>query len=187
MLGINTYVIVIVVNALTEKKPTNYFDTFPNIRTAAMNSIQASMGNQHSKTNIQKQAYPPEQVKSIRAAFGITGTNFGTHSPYINGKRMSLDSVLVNKTEVVLVKNGLDVAEALVIAGKHRILPERTNSSLPRKLGEVQEPIPRERKIVYEILGTGEEPGPIFGAGNAGQPGAYGDFGGINIHEEYDQ
>jgi hypothetical protein len=182
MASINSYVIVTVVNAIgADKKPTNFFDKASNIMTAALNSIQASMGNQHAKTNIQKQAYPPDFVKTIRSAYGITGTNFGTHSPYINGKRMSLDGVLMNGTEIVLIKNGLNVREALVAASQHQVLPTRTNSIIPSRLGQIQPPLERDVEINYEILGTGEEPGPIFGPGGAGQAGAFGDFGGLGI------
>lgn len=179
MLGLNNYVIVIVINALsTNKKPTNYFTTTKNTVVAALNSISDSMGNQHARTNIQKQAFTPSQVSSVRAAFGITGTNFGTHSAYINGKKMNLNSTVVNKTEIVLIKNGLNVKEALKIANKHRIIPERTNPIIPSNLGEVLDPDEVNIEIKYEVLGTDEDPGPTFGPGNAGQPGGYGDFGG---------
>ena len=90
MVSINDCVTVIVVNALSaNKKPTNCFDNSTTIMNAALNSIQASMGNQHARTNIQKQAYPLASVGTIRAAFGITGTSFSTHTPYINGQRIS--------------------------------------------------------------------------------------------------
>lgn len=179
MLGLNNYVIVVVINALSEnKKPTNYFDTSPNVMVAAQNSIYASMGNQHAKTDIQKQAYTPDQVQSIRQAYGITSTKFETHSPFINGQRMSLDGKVVNGTEVVLIKNGLNVKEALKLVNKHRIMPERTSSSRPKDLGEVLLPEERTVEIRYEVLDPGESRGPLFGAGNAGQPGGYGDFGG---------
>lgn len=178
MLGLNDYIIVIVVNAIgPNKKPTNYFDTTSNIMTAALNSIQDSMGNQHARTNIQKQAFPSDLVTSIRGAFGITGTNFNTHSPYVNGQRMSLDANLINKTEVVLIKNDLNVREALLAASRHQILPSRKNPNIPSKLGEVLPPLEQSSQI--NIESTDKDPGPdgAFGAGNAGNPGGYADFG----------
>lgn len=185
-LGINDYVVVIVINAIsTGKKSTNYFDRTTTMLSAARRAIQESMGNQHANTDIQKQAYPFDQAKTVRSAFGLTGTNFGTHKPYINGRQVLLNSPLVKGAEIVLVKNGLDVAEALEIANNHKILPQRTNSTLTRQLsGLVPPEPPTPPRITYEVLGTGEEPGPIFGPGNAGQPGQYGDFGGLGIFDE---
>ena len=183
--GLNSYIIVTVVNAIksVNKKPTNFFDKASTIMNAALNSIQASMGNQHDKTNIQKQAYPPDFVRTIRAAYGITGTNFDTHTPYINGKRVGLDGALLNGTEIILIKNELDHREALIIAGKHQVLPMKTNSIIPSRLGEVLPPLERPSDIQFEVLGEGEIPGPLFGPGNAGQLGGFGDFGGAGVEQ----
>jgi len=87
MLGLTDYVVVIVVNAaLNEnKKPTDFFTTANTTMVSATNSVFQSMGNQHARTNIQKQAYPSDRVKNVRQAYGLTGTNFNTHTPYING------------------------------------------------------------------------------------------------------
>jgi len=182
MLGLNNYVIVVVVNALSvDKKPTDFFDKATTTMNAALNSIQASIGNPHAKSNIQKQAYPLGLVKTIREAYGITSTNFSTHTPYINGKRMDINSIIRGPAEILLIKNNLNPKEAIIAASGHRALPMRSNSVIPRKLGEVLPPIKRTITHRYEILGTGEAPGPIFGAGNAGQLGGYDDFGGIGV------
>ena len=130
MFGLRNVVIVIVVNSLVEgKKPTNHFDKATGIRVAARNSIyQDTIGNQHARSDIQKQAYDPEQVTTVRQAYGITGTNFNTHSPYINGQPINLDDEVVRNTEITIIKNGLSVRHATIAANRHRILPERTGN-----------------------------------------------------------
>jgi hypothetical protein len=128
--GLTDYVIVIVVNALVEgRKPTNHFDKAATIRIAALNSIyQDTIGNQHARSDIQKQAYPSSDVKTIRNAYGLTGTNYETHSPFINGLRVELDDEIVKNTEIVLVKHGLNVKAATMAANRHRIIPDRTGN-----------------------------------------------------------
>ena len=130
MFGLTDYVIVIVVNALVEgKKPTNHFDKAATIRIAALNSIyQDTIGNQHARSDIQKQAYPSSEVKNIRKAYGLTGTNYETHSPFINGHRVELDDEVTRNAEIVLIKNGLSVPAATIAANRHRIIPERTGN-----------------------------------------------------------
>jgi len=128
--GLRNVVIVIVVNSLAEgKKPTDHFEKAATVRIAARNTIyQDTIGNQHARSDIQKQAYDPGQVTNVRQAYGITGTNYFTHTPYINGRLVNLDDKVLNNTEVMLVKNELNVARATVAANKHRILPERTGN-----------------------------------------------------------
>jgi hypothetical protein len=131
MPGINNYIIVTVVNALNEK-PTNFFDTASTISVAALNSIKAgTTGNYHAKSDIQKQAYNPEMVKTIRAAYGITGTSFNTHTPYVNGKQIALDRAIPPNTEIVLIKNDITPRAALISASRHSLIPGRVNPSLP--------------------------------------------------------
>lgn len=130
MLGLNNYVVVIVINALVNK-PTNFFDGATTISVAAFNSVKAgTTGNYHAKSDIQKQAYDANQVKNVRTAFGITGTNFGTHTPYINGKQVSLEQDIVPRTEIVLIENSIAVDAALQSVTRHSILPSRTNPNL---------------------------------------------------------
>lgn len=131
MLGLNDFVIVTVVNALVpeDKKPTNYFDEFATVRIAMLRTIHRdTIGNQHIRSDIQKQAYPSEQVKTVRQAYGLTDTDFTTHTPFRNGKLIELDSEVCKNTEIVLVKNGLNLREAIIVANVHRVLPERTGS-----------------------------------------------------------
>ena len=182
MLGINNYVIVTVVNALAGGKPTNFFDQASTTRVAAANSIYASMGNQHAKTDIQKQAYPYKLVKSVRAAYGITGTNFGTHVAYINGQRISPNATLVNGSEIVLIRNDLNPQEAQIAASRHQLLPSKNNRSVPKQLGEILPPLPRKIEIIYEI--NEQDPGPAgrFGPGEAGNVDGHGDFGGLEAN-----
>ena len=177
MLGLNNYVIVIVVNALAGGKKTNFFDSSSTIRGAALNSIQATTGNAHAKSNIQKQAYPLKSVKTIKDAYGLTGTNFTTHSPYINSKLMDISGVISGSVEIILIKNGLNPREAISAASKHQILPMKTNSAVPRKIGTVLPPIPRDIELEFEAVGSDEIPGPIFGPGNAGLVVGYDKYG----------
>lgn len=131
MLGLTDFVIVTVVNALNaeDKKPTDYFDEFATVRIAMHRTINRdTKGNQYVRSDIQKQAYRSEQVENVRQAYGLTGTNFTTHTPFRNGKEIELDSEVCKNTEIVLVKNGLNVREAIVASNVHRVLPERTGS-----------------------------------------------------------
>lgn len=131
MLGLTNYVIIIVVNALAdlEKRPTNWFDQVPSIRLAALRSIYAdTKGNPQARSDIQKQAYPFDQVENIRSAYGLTGTKYGTHTPYRNGVQLSLDDSVRRFDEIVLIRNELNVVQALKAAQVHRILPERRGS-----------------------------------------------------------
>jgi len=179
MPSLNDVVVVIVVNAISiGKKQTNYFDTSVNTITSASNSIQDSMGNQHARTNIQKQAYSSTVVKTIKGAYGITGTDFTTHSAYVNGKLMNVSSSLTNGSEVVLIKNDLNPREALLSASRHQLLPMKTNPVIPNRLGEILPPLVRPVDITFES--TTIDPGEAgkFGPGGAGNPGGYKDFGG---------
>jgi hypothetical protein len=130
MFGLNDYVIVTVVNALAadEKKPTNHFDVASDVRTAALNSIQATTGNQHSRTNIQKQAYKPSRVTTVRQAYGLTGTRYATHLPYRNGKLIDLDDAVLKNSEIMLIREGLSVRHAVQTASCHRVIPNRLGS-----------------------------------------------------------
>lgn len=131
MLGLTDYVVVIVVNAIDsdDKKSANYFDRTSDIRTAALRSIYTdTVGNQHARSNIQKQAYTSDKVGIVRQAYGLTGTRYSTHSPFRAGKAISLDSTVNKFDEILLIKNRLDVEEAYKTAGVHRIIPERNGS-----------------------------------------------------------
>lgn len=128
MLGLKNFVIIIVVNSLAEK-PTNHFDKASTVRVAARNTIyQDTTGNPHARSDIQKQAYSSELVTTIRQAYGITGTNYNTHNPFVNGRLVDLDNEVLRGTEIVLIKNGLNILHATIAANKHRILPERTGN-----------------------------------------------------------
>ena len=131
MLGLTNYVIVIVVNQLanSEKKHTNWFDQVPTVRLAALRSIYTdTTGNQHTRSNIQKQVYPFNQVATVRQAYGLTGTRYGTHTPYRNGVQITLDDVVSRRDEIILIRDGLSVEAALKAAQIHRILPDRRGS-----------------------------------------------------------
>lgn len=154
MFGLTDYVIVIVINALNseDKKPTNFFDNASTIRVAARNTIyRDTIGNQHARSDIQKQAYLSERVPTIREAYGLTGTRYGTHTPYINGKPVSLDENVIPRTEVVLIKNDLHTSQALKTAGMHRIIPMRTEPSFGSK---------EQFETVVDIILPPEEGGP---------------------------
>lgn len=127
MFGLTDYVVVIVVNNLSteDKRRTNYFDA-GNIRVATNCALRDTLGNVHAKSDIQKQAYNYQQVTNVRMAFGITGTNFNTHTAYRAGKAISLNNSVCRKDEIILVRNGLDVNVAIQAANRFRILPERT-------------------------------------------------------------
>lgn len=130
MYGLKNFVIVVVVNGFNQK-PTNFFDRATTISVAALNSIKAgTTGNIHARSDVQKQAYPSELVKSVRSAYGLTGTNFDTHTPYISGKKVSLDQALLPETEIFLIKNDLVPSEAIKLAGVHSVIPSRTNPAL---------------------------------------------------------
>jgi hypothetical protein len=128
--GLTDYVIVIVVNQVFSpaKRPTNYFDETASISIAAQKGIRETRGNYHAKTDIQKQAYHYSKVTTIRQAFGITGTKFDTHTPYRNGKQLSLDDTVNRRDEIMLIQNDLPSHVAVPKAGVHRILPERSGS-----------------------------------------------------------
>ena len=142
MFGINDYVVVIVVNALSTekppgddpddptpiKKPTDHFSVASDIRTAALNSIHQTVGNQHSRTNIQKQAYESSRVPTVRQAYGLTGTRYATHLPYKNGRLITLDDKVLRNSEIMLIHKKLNVKHAVQTASRHRILPERLGS-----------------------------------------------------------
>lgn len=131
MPSLNDFIIVTVVNALSadNKKETNYFTTSVTVREAALKTIyKDSIGNQHAKSDIQKQAYPSSLITTVRQAYGLTGTDFTTHTPYVNGRQINLDDKVYKKTEIMLVKNTLNLVEAIKAASIHRILPERTGS-----------------------------------------------------------
>lgn len=131
MYGITDFVIVIVVNNLDDssKKPTNGFDRYDTVRIAALRSIYAdTIGNQHNRSDIQKQAYPASSVQTVRQAYGITGTNYDTHVAYRNGKLLALDDEVINYDEITLIHNDLNTNVAFRTAQVHRILPERKGS-----------------------------------------------------------
>ena len=131
MLGLTNYVIVIVINALDdyEKKQTDWFNQVPTIRLAALRSIYSdTIGNQHIRSDIQKQAYNFDSVKTIRQAYGITGTKFDTHTPFKNGVQLSIDDNVKRKDEIVLIRNNLDVIRALKMTQNHRLLPDHLGS-----------------------------------------------------------
>ena len=131
MIGLNDFVIVIVVNALadSEKRSTNFFDTTASIRLAAIKTMsEDTIGNAHARSDIQKQVFTSSSVKNVRQAYGFTGTNYATHSAYRNGKQLQLDDKVCKNEEIILIKNSLDVRHAIITAGTHRILPERTGS-----------------------------------------------------------
>ncbi len=135
MLGLNNYVIVIVVNAIfdSDKKPTDFFKA-TTAMVAATNSIQQATGNVHNRSNIQKQAYIYSKVPNVRAAYGLTGTNFDTHSPFINGKEVSKDATLARNVEIILINNNIQLNLALDAANVHKIIPSRTSSVIPSRL-----------------------------------------------------
>lgn len=126
MFGLTNYVIVIVVNNLSveDKRRSNYFDV-GNIRVATNCALQDTIGNPHAKSDIQKQAYNYLNVPDVKSAFGLTGTNFTSHSAYRAGKILNLNDLVNRKDEIVIIRNGLDVNLALQTANRFRILPER--------------------------------------------------------------
>lgn len=131
MLGLNDFVIVVVVNAISEanKRPADFFSQTATITLAAIKTMsQDTVGNPHARSDIQKQAYPSSFVKNVRQAFGATGTNFETHTAYRNGKQLQLDDKVCKNQEIILVKNGLNVRHAIITGNVHRVLPERTGS-----------------------------------------------------------
>lgn len=142
MFGLNDYVIVTVVNALSVerpsnddpsdptpvKKPTSHFDVASTIHIAALNSIQDTTGNQHRRSNIQKQAYKSSRVPTVRQAYGLTGTSFATHLPYKNGKLITLDDAVLKNSEIMLIHRKLNVKHAVQTASCHRVIPERFGS-----------------------------------------------------------
>jgi hypothetical protein len=135
VLGLNNYVIVIVVNAIfdSNKKPTDFFKA-TTAMVAATNSVQQATGNVHNRSNIQKQAYIYSEVPNVRAAYGLTGTNFDTHSPFINGKEVSKDATLARNVEIILINNDIQLNLALDAANVHKIIPSRTSSVIPSRL-----------------------------------------------------
>tara|TARA_R100001244_G_scaffold25113_2_gene25362 strand:+ start:26741 stop:27136 length:396 start_codon:yes stop_codon:yes gene_type:complete len=131
MLGLNDFVIIIVVNALSddEKRPTDFRDQTATVRLASIKTMsQDTIGNVHERSNIQKQAYPSESVKTIKQAYGITGTNFETHTPFRNGKQLQLNDGVSKNQEITLIRNGLNTKYAIITANVHRVIPERTGS-----------------------------------------------------------
>jgi len=131
MFGLTDYVIVIVVNALKheDKKPTNYFDRTAMVWIAALRTIYTDIiGNQHRRSTIQKQAYPSSSVKTVKQAYGLTGTKFDTYTPYRNGRPISIDSKVNKFDEIILIKDGLDIDEAIKTANIYRVIPDRKGS-----------------------------------------------------------
>lgn len=130
MYGLTDYVIIIVVNQVFSplKRPTNYFDTTTDNRLAAEKGIKETIGNYHARSDIQKQAYHYSKISSIRQAYGITGTKYDTHTPYRNGKQLTLDDKVNRKDEIILVRNDLPVHVVTPKAGVHRIIPDRVGS-----------------------------------------------------------
>jgi len=131
MLGINNFVIVVVVNALSaeDKKDNNFFDKFKTVRLAALRTINRDIqGNYHSRSDIQKQAYIPDRLKTVKDAYALTGTKFDTHSAWRNGKLLALSDSVSSNDEIILIKDGLDVSQAIKEASRHRILPDRKGS-----------------------------------------------------------
>jgi len=131
MFGLNDYVIVTVVNnlAASEKKQTNHFDVASTIGVAALNTIHRdTTGTPHQRSNIQKQAYNPSRVSTVRQAFGLTSTSFSTHLPYKNGRLIGFDDPVLRNSEIMLIRRGLNVKHAVQTASCHRIIPERDGS-----------------------------------------------------------
>lgn len=131
MLGLTNFIIVIVVNSIDsdKKKFTNFFDQVPSMRLAAYKTIYTdTRGNHHQRSDIQKQAYSSDKIKNVHQVYGLTGTNFTTHTAYKNGKQLSLDDPVNRSDEILLVKNELDLVRAMKVANVHRILPERLGS-----------------------------------------------------------
>lgn len=131
MLGLTDFVIVIVINAIDsdEKRSTNFFEQVPSIKLATRRIIYTdTRGNPHRRSNIQKQAYPSDKIQNVHQAYGLTGTNFTTHTPYKNGKQLSLNDNVNRFDEIILIKNGLDTSRAMKTVNVHRILPERLGS-----------------------------------------------------------
>ena len=116
MLGKTGFIIVTVVNSFqrSDLKQTNYFDNYQTVRISAMRGIQDSLGNQQEYTDIQKQAYDPKKVKFIWQAYGLTGTNYYTHTAYINGKQVDRNDTVNKNQEILLIKNGLRILRAAV-------------------------------------------------------------------------
>ena len=131
MHGLTNFVIIIVINALNheDKRPTNYFDTTKTLSIATNKILRdETTGNPHSRSNIQKQAYLASQVKTVRQAYGLVGVDWTNYSAYRNNKLITLNDIIRNKDEIIIIKNGLSTREAFLIANEHRILPERTGS-----------------------------------------------------------
>ena len=131
MFGLNSFVVVIVINSLSnsDKKDTNFFDKTATVNLAAIKTMsEDTVGNVHAKSDIQKQAYDPALIKTVKQAYGLTGTNFNTHTAYRNGKRLTLGDMVYKNQEIKLIKNSLKLNEAMITSEVHRILPERTGS-----------------------------------------------------------
>lgn len=127
MFGLTDFVIVIVVNNLLadSKRPTTYFQS-GNIRVAANNAIRDTLGNPHARSDIQKQAYHYLDVPDIKAAFGLTGTNFMTHTAYRGNLALAPDDAVNRKDQIVIIRDDLDLNVAIQAANRFKILPERT-------------------------------------------------------------
>ncbi len=179
MLGINNYIIITVVNALIDTTKA-YFDKASTIKRAAYNSMYDSIGNQHNKEIIQKQAFPVSLVPDVKTAYGITSTKFETHTAYFNGRVLDISSSLKNKTEIILINNNINVEHATILASKQPIMPSRFNPILSKQLGETSPLLPTQPEFVYESTII-DKPIPLWGPGGAGQRGGYSNFGGLAL------
>lgn len=124
MLGINDFIIVSVVSNQSAKSSSTH-----NVRVDALNTIEKeTTGNSHKRSVVQKQAYPAELCVTVRQAYGLTGTNYATHSAFLNGKPIDLDDTVSKNSEITLVQNDHTLQQAIPTIATHRILPRRTGS-----------------------------------------------------------
>lgn len=125
-IGINNNVIVIVVN---NRQNIQYFDTILNNRTIAARMIHNHTKNWHKTTIIQKQAFDPQNIKTVSDAYGLTSTNFNTHSAYINGIKVDRNSKIKNGTTIVLIDNKLNIKQSIILGSKHTIISGKLQPS----------------------------------------------------------
>lgn len=123
MFGLTNHVIVIVINeVLTDTSQ----DNSPIEVKARCLLRTGTIGNQQAKSRIQKQAFNPKSVPDVRTAYGITGTDWATHSAYKNGLLIGLNDSVRRNDQIVLIRNDIDPEVGFRLANQFALLPERT-------------------------------------------------------------
>lgn len=130
MYGLTDFVMITVINDLfNNPKNTNYFSNHATVRISMLRTINKDVvGNQHKRSDIQKQAYLPDQVKIVRQAYGLAGLNYSTHNAYRNGAQLSLDDEVLPSDEIMLIAQSLPIELVFPYGNIHRILPDRIGS-----------------------------------------------------------